>query len=113
MIPEIGLEEVRDINLSQGGLFVKFEQIGREVNVYQDTSDNFKSAPMAKGGAKPTAPVVTKAPVSSPAKSTVTSAPKSGGDDVYEQLEKLASLRDKGILTNEEFTQKKKQLLGL
>jgi len=30
-----------------------------------------------------------------------------------DELEKLASLRDKGILTEEEFQQKKKQILGL
>ena len=30
-----------------------------------------------------------------------------------DQLEKLASLRDKGIITDEEFSLKKKQLLGL
>eukprot|EP01080_Neovahlkampfia_damariscottae_P011822 gene11822-5153_t len=37
----------------------------------------------------------------------------SGGNDDLEQLEKLASLRDKGILTEEEFQAKKKQILGL
>ncbi len=34
-------------------------------------------------------------------------------NDVTVQLEKLASLKDKGILTEEEFTAKKKQLLGI
>ncbi|KAL9651882.1 hypothetical protein ABK040_000228 [Willaertia magna] len=34
-------------------------------------------------------------------------------EDVYSQVEKLASLRDKGILSEEEFQTKKKQLLGL
>jgi uncharacterized protein YwgA len=33
--------------------------------------------------------------------------------DPMEQLEKLASLKDKGIITEEEFNAKKKQLLGL
>lgn len=33
--------------------------------------------------------------------------------DVGEELEKLAGLRDKGILTEEEFQAKKKQILGL
>jgi transgelin len=37
---------------------------------------------------------------------------KQGNDDL-EQLEKLATLRDKGILTEEEFQAKKKQILGL
>lgn len=37
----------------------------------------------------------------------------SGSMDGLEELEKLASLRDKGILTEEEFQQKKRQILGL
>jgi Short C-terminal domain len=40
-------------------------------------------------------------------------APAAGGDDYIEQLQRLASLRDSGILTDEEFEAKKKQLLGL
>jgi hypothetical protein len=36
----------------------------------------------------------------------------SGGDDIS-MLEKLASLRDKGIITEEEFQTKKKQILGI
>ena len=34
-----------------------------------------------------------------------------GGDDYIEQLERLADLRDKGILTDEEFAAQKKQIL--
>lgn len=34
-------------------------------------------------------------------------------DDMIEQLEKLGHLKDQGILTQEEFDAKKKQLLGL
>lgn len=45
------------------------------------------------------------------------SAPEEEGpafsDDDAEQLEKLADLKDKGIITEEEFNQKKKQILGL
>ncbi|KAL9642500.1 hypothetical protein ABK040_011067 [Willaertia magna] len=37
----------------------------------------------------------------------------SGGNDKYEELEKLASLRDRGIITQKEFDIKKKQILGL
>ncbi|KAG2374436.1 hypothetical protein C9374_010720 [Naegleria lovaniensis] len=37
----------------------------------------------------------------------------SGGGDKYAELEKLASLRDRGIITQKEFDLKKKQLLGL
>ena len=42
------------------------------------------------------------------------SAPSSGGaPDYIAELEKLADLRDRGIITSEEFDAKKKQLLGL
>ena len=34
-------------------------------------------------------------------------------DDVYLELEKLGQLKEQGILTQEEFDAKKKQLLGL
>lgn len=34
-------------------------------------------------------------------------------DEVYDQLAKLGQLKDQGILTQEEFDAKKKQLLGL
>ncbi len=34
-------------------------------------------------------------------------------DDDAEQLEKLAELKDKGIITEEEFNMKKKQILGI
>jgi predicted PhzF superfamily epimerase YddE/YHI9 len=41
-------------------------------------------------------------------------APSSGGESDYiAELEKLADLRDRGIITSEEFEAKKKQLLGL
>ena len=39
-------------------------------------------------------------------------APSSGGSDV-DQLQKLADLHDQGILTDDEFAAKKKQILGL
>jgi len=43
------------------------------------------------------------------------SATGGGSDkgDYTEELEKIAGLRDKGILTEEEFQAKKKQILGL
>jgi hypothetical protein len=34
-------------------------------------------------------------------------------DDQYAELEKLAKLKNDGIITEEEFTEKKKQILGL
>lgn len=36
-----------------------------------------------------------------------------GGDDEYAELERLAQLRDQGIITEEDFEAKKKQVLGL
>ncbi len=41
-------------------------------------------------------------------------APSGGsGDDTTAQLEQLAKLKQEGILTEEEFTAKKKQILGI
>lgn len=37
---------------------------------------------------------------------------KSGGDDVVSKLEKLAALKEKGILTDEEFATQKAKILG-
>ena len=41
------------------------------------------------------------------------STPSSGGASQADELAKFAKLRDQGILTEEEFAQKKKQILGL
>ncbi|MGG3518430.1 SHOCT domain-containing protein [Bacillus pseudomycoides] len=40
-------------------------------------------------------------------------APTHAPADVADQIKRLADLRDSGILTNEEFDAKKKQLLGI
>jgi hypothetical protein len=40
-------------------------------------------------------------------------AATNGVDDQMAQLEKLGQLKDQGILTQEEFDAKKKQILGL
>jgi hypothetical protein len=39
-------------------------------------------------------------------------APPGGGVDVVEQLQKLAALKDQGILTEEEFAEQKRKLLA-
>ena len=39
-------------------------------------------------------------------------APAAGGDDMVEQLTQLGELRDKGVLTEEEFAAQKAKLLG-
>jgi hypothetical protein len=40
-------------------------------------------------------------------------APEAGGGDYTAELEKLAKLRDEGVITAEDFEAKKKQLLGI
>ncbi|VAW07250.1 hypothetical protein MNBD_ACTINO01-2525 [hydrothermal vent metagenome] len=65
-------------------------------------------ADLEQGGAAPApAPAAAPTPAAAPAPAS------SGSDDYVAQLEKLASLRDAGILTEEEFTAKKTQILGL
>ena len=43
---------------------------------------------------------------------TVAPAPAPAADDIPTQIQKLASLKDAGILTEEEFTNKKAELLA-
>jgi hypothetical protein len=40
-------------------------------------------------------------------------APAAGGEDYTAELEKLAKLRDEGVISAEDFEAKKKQLLGI
>jgi len=40
-------------------------------------------------------------------------APAGGGDDYTAELERLAKLRDDGVITDADFEAKKKQLLGI
>jgi len=40
-------------------------------------------------------------------------AAPAGGDDMAAQIEELAKLKDQGLLTEEEFAAKKKQILGI
>ncbi len=67
-------------------------------------NETVTQADLEQGGAAPT-PAAAPAPAPAPS--------SSGTDDYVAQLEKLASLRDAGILTDEEFTAKKAQILGL
>jgi len=46
------------------------------------------------------------------ASATVPSAPDRSSDDVLATLERLAELHRKGVLTDQEFTAKKAELLG-
>ncbi len=40
-------------------------------------------------------------------------APAAGGTDIATQIQQLGALRDQGLLTEEEFSAKKAQLLGI
>lgn len=60
--------------------------------------------------AAPAAPPVDVSPAAAAAPAPAN--PAAFSDDVYEQLKKLAELRDAGILTDDEFQAKKTQLLA-
>ncbi|MCA9874101.1 MAG: SHOCT domain-containing protein [Anaerolineales bacterium] len=53
------------------------------------------------------------APAASPAPSGPSAPAPASQPDYIDELERLAGLRDKGIITAEDFEAKKKQLLGL
>ena len=52
-------------------------------------------------------------PVDGELESTPPTTSQGSSESYLDELEKLAGLRDRGIITNEEFETKKKQLLGL
>ncbi|PZQ51485.1 MAG: hypothetical protein DI556_04810 [Rhodovulum sulfidophilum] len=64
-------------------------------------------APEPPRAAAPSRPVEPARPAEAPA-----AAPAPGGGDVLATIEKLADLRDRGILSEEEFAAKKSELLG-
>jgi Short C-terminal domain len=55
---------------------------------------------------------MTPASVAAPAKSTAESIPSTAAIDIIATIERLADLRQKGVLTEEEFTAKKSELLS-
>ena len=61
-----------------------------------------RNAPAAQPQAAPPPP-----PAAAPAEPTVAESPQ------IEELKQLASLRDQGVLTDEEFAAKKAQILGI
>ncbi len=71
-----------------------------------ELTDEDKAAVAAQSGDATTA----SAPSAPPTQPVAPAAP---GEAYLDELEKLAALRDKGIITDEEFENKKKQLLGL
>jgi hypothetical protein len=88
----LGAEEKKvDLNYSRDGCFVKvYVDENGQLDVWQSHDDNFKQKfkPQEVKNQKPQI-------------------------DYIKEIEALASLRDAGILSNEEFEQKKKKLLGL
>lgn len=66
-------------------------------------------APVPTKAFEPAAPQAPEAPVSPPPAAVEQPAPS--GDDVFNKLEKLKRLLDQGIITQEEFNAKKKELL--
>lgn len=50
---------------------------------------------------------------SAPTAGAASAAPSGGSSGYLEEIEKLAALRDQGILTDAEFDAKKQQILGL
>ena len=54
-----------------------------------------------------------KQQAAAPAPAQAAPAPSAPSDTTVEQIKQLAGLRDQGILTEEEFSSKKKKLLGI
>jgi predicted Zn-dependent peptidase len=55
---------------------------------------------------------MTPASVAAPAKSMAESIPSTAAIDIIATIERLADLRQKGVLTEEEFAAKKSELLS-
>ena len=85
------------------------EQAMQELNIQPQPLTPEEQAAMAQQGGQPPAqaPQVQAAPPAHAASAGVNQP------DYLAELERLAELRDKGIVTEEEFQAKKKQLLGL
>ena len=66
-----------------------------------------RSAAAAQAQDAPPAPAPAPAPAAEPA------APQAAESAQIEQLKQLAALKDQGILTEEEFSAKKAQILGI
>ncbi len=69
--------------------------------------------PMGRGGARRRTRRRMSARQGSQSQQPAPQQTNQGGVDTAAEIEKLAELKEKGILTEEEFTAKKKQILGL
>ena len=84
--------------LSEEDLKVAMDDLGIE----PEPLDDDDRAALAEAESQPASPPPAPAPAPAPAQ-----------DDYIEELKKLAELRDEGIIGDEEFEAKKKQLLNL
>ncbi|MBX3058127.1 MAG: SHOCT domain-containing protein [Anaerolineae bacterium] len=82
------------------------QQLEQALNDLEIDTDELTDAEVAAMEADDDAPAAAATP-SAPA------APAAPPDDYITQLERLGALRDQGILTDEEFEAKKRQILGL
>ena len=73
----------------------------------QEMTDEDKAALDAEGGTGDSQSSSQTSPQAAAAPQTA------GGDDYLAELEKLGDLRDRGIITDEEFEMKKKEILGM
>jgi hypothetical protein len=85
----------------------QLEQALNELNIETEELTDAEVAELEAAGEE-TAVVPTPPPATPPAPAAAAAAP-----DYITELKRLAELRDMGIVTDEEFEAKKKQLLGL
>jgi hypothetical protein len=95
-------------DLTEEQLEQAMEQLGIEP---QEPTDQEVAALEAEDTKSPSYPEETAAPPAPAA--TPAAAPAGESTDYLEEIEKLDELRKKGIITDEEFEAKKKDLLGL
>jgi hypothetical protein len=81
----------------------------RDANIYAQREAAYEQ--QAYGA--PPAPMAPSAPGVGAVQGVPAPAPPPAQDPMVGQLEQLASLRDQGILTEEEFAAKKAQILGI
>ena len=106
---KFGTQQV--VSTSVGASYSTTPSSGRAGFVVDPRTGEKKYSSSTGGVQSPRVGATTTSTTSSTSGSTTSSSVSK--DDVYEQLEKLGQLRDRGILTNEEFAAEKKKLLNL
>ncbi|EFC36610.1 predicted protein [Naegleria gruberi] len=142
-MPEVRLEKKFPFNLTSDGTFILFDgsqglrfkqrfdgnfgqayitsKHSSHATSISENSKNFKKSPQKTGfeydvktGETNYQKIIVNEKSNNTSSSTSTSQiGKSKNDSIIQDLEKLASLRDSGILTEEEFTAKKRVILGI